>query len=166
MTYLLPTAPIATEAEALRAGRASAISIFIGVVVGLIGVIWTLTHPEILQQAIAQAEAQGGGAAAASGAKFGQYFSYAIILVQLVLGYVQWRSPNKIIAYIFLALIVIGFLMTAAVPLMAGLAPNMPATPAWQIILSLAVMAVQFVLHITGLKGIKKLDQLQLDHAR
>ncbi len=169
MTYLLPTAPITTETEALRAGRASAIAIFIGVVVvGIIGVIWTLTHPEIIQQAIAQAEAQapGSGAIAESSAKFGQYFSYAVIAIQLGLGYVQWRSPNKVIAYIFLALIALGFLLTAATPMLAGLAPNAPAVPAWQIILSLLVMVVQFVLHITGVKGISKLDQLQLASAR
>lgn len=168
MTYLLPTAPITTETEALRAGRASAIAIFIGVVVGIIGVIWTLTHPEILQQAIANAEAQapGAGAIAESSAKFGEYFSYAIIVIQLVLGFVQWRSPNKLIAYIFLALILLGFLLTAATPLLVGLAPNAPAVPVWQIILSLLVMVVQFVLHITGVKGIGKLDQLQLEAAR
>jgi amino acid transporter len=168
MTYLLPTAPITTESEALRAGRASAIAIFIGVVVGIIGVIWTLTHPEILQQAIANAEAKvpGAGAVAQSAANFGQYFSYAVIVIQLVLGFVQWRSPNKVIAYIFLALILLGFLTTAAAPLLAGLAPDTPTVPIWQILLSLIVMAVQFVLHITGLKGIGKLDQLQLASAR
>lgn len=168
MTYLLPNAPITNEAEALRAARASAIAIFIGVVVGIIGVIWTLMHPELIQQAVAQAEAQtpGSAATAEAGAKFGQYFGYAMIVLQLVLGLVQWRSPNKIIAYIFMALIVLGFVMTAAVPLMAGMVPNMPATPAWQIALSLVVMAVQFVLHLTGVKGIKKLDQLQMDSAR
>ncbi len=168
MTYLLPTAPITTEAEAVKSARASAISIFIGVAVGVIGVIWTLTHPEILQNAIAAAEAQtpGAGEVAAASTKFGMYFGYGMILLQAVLGFVQWRSPNKIIAYIFLALIILGFLSTAAVPLMAGLAPNMPATPGWQIALSLVIMAVQFVLHITGLKGMKKLDQLQMDAAR
>lgn len=168
MTYLLPTSPITTESEALRAARASAIAIFIGVVVGIIGAMWTVMHPELIQQAVANAEAQapGSGATAEAGAKFGMYFGYAIILIQLVIGLVQWRSPNKIIAFIFLALIVLGFLMTAAVPLMAGMVPNMPATPGWQIALSLVVMAVQFVLHITGLKGIGKLDQLQMASAR
>ena len=168
MTYLLPNSPITTESEALRAARASAIAIFIGVVVGIIGAIWTMMHPELIQLAVANAEAQapGAGATAEAGAKFGMYFGYAIILIQLVLGVVQWRSPNKIIAFIFLALIVLGFLMTAAVPLMAGMVPNMPATPVWQVALSLIVMTVQFVLHITGLKGMKKLDQLQMDQAR
>lgn len=168
MTYLSPTAPINTESEALRAARASAIAIFIGAAVGVVGAIWTLMHPELVQEAIAQATAQNpeAGPAAAASAQFGMYFGYAMILVQLVLGFVQWRSPNKVIAYIFIALIVLGFLSTAAVPLMAGVVPNMPATPIWQIALSLVVMAVQFVLHLTGLKGMKKLDQLQMDAAR
>lgn len=168
MTYLSPTSPITNEAEALKAARASAISIFIGVVVGVIGAIWTLMHPELVQAAIAQATAQNpeAGQAAAASAQFGVYFGYGMILVQLVLGFIQWRSPNKIIAFIFLALIVLGFLSTAAVPLMAGVVPNMPVTPVWQIALSLVIMAVQFVLHLTGLKGMKKLDQLQMDQAR
>ena len=168
MTYLSPTAPITNEAEALRAARASAIAIFIGVVVGIIGAVWTLMNPQIIDDAVAQAEAQtpGAGAIAQSSAQMGMYFGYAMILVQLILGFIQWRSPNKIIAYIFLALIVLGFLSTAAVPLMAGVVPNMPATPIWQIALSLVIMAVQFVLHLTGLKGMKKLDQLQMEAAR
>lgn len=168
MTYLLPNSPITTEAEAHKAARASAIAIFIGVAVGVIGVIWNLIHPETIQAAIAQAQAQSpeAGQAAAASVQFGQYFGYGIIVLQLVLGFVQWRSPNKIIAFIFMALIVLGFLTTAAVPLMAGLVPNMPATPVWQILLSLVIMAIQFVLHITGLKGIGKLDQLQMASAR
>jgi hypothetical protein len=168
MTYLLPNSPINTESEALRAARASAIAIFIGVVVGIIGAVWMLMNPQIVADAVAQAEAQtpGAGAVAESGAMFGQYFGYAIILIQLVLGFIQWRSPNKIIAFIFMALIVLGFLMTAATPLFANMAPNMPATPVWQIALSLIVMVVQFVLHLTGVKGISKLNQLQMDAAR
>ncbi|CAN5279746.1 hypothetical protein BH09PSE1_BH09PSE1_06060 [soil metagenome] len=168
MTHLLPTTPITTEAEALKAARASAISIFIGVVAGIIGAVWTLMHPELVQAAIANAEAQapGAGATAAGGAQFGMYFGYAMIVLQLVLGFVQWRSPNKIIAFLFIALIVLGFLTTAAVPLMAGLVPNMPATPSWQIVLSLVILVIQFVLHITGVRGIGKLNQLEMDAAR
>lgn len=168
MTYLLPNSPINTESEALRAARASAIAIFIGVAVGIIGAVWMLMNPQIVADAVAQAEAQapGAGAVAESSVKFGQYFGYAIILIQLVLGFIQWRSPNKIIAFIFMALIVLGFVMTAATPLFASMAPNMPATPIWQIALSLIVMVVQFVLHLTGVKGISKLNQLQMDAAR
>jgi len=168
MTHLLPTTPITTEAEALTAGRASAISIFIGVVVGVISVVWTLMHPEIAQQAIAQAEAQtpGAGAIAAGTVQGTQYFSYAMIVVQLVLGFVQWRSPNKVIAFIFIALIILGLISVAALPLMATLAPNAPVTPVWQIALSAVILVIQLVLHITGVRGIGKLDTLQMDAAR
>lgn len=168
MTHLLPTTPITTEAEALKAGRASAIAIFIGVVVGVFGAVWTLLHPEIVQQAIAQAQAQNptAGPAAAASAQVGIYFSYAMIVVQLVLGVVQWRSPNKVIAFIFIGLIVLGILATALVPMMSGMVPNMPVTPAWQIALSLVILVVQLVLHITGVRGIGKLDDLQMESAR
>lgn len=168
MTYLLPNSPINTEAEALRAARASAIAIFIGVVVGIIGAVWLLMNPQLVADAAAQAEAQtpGAGAMAEAGAQFSMYFAYAMIVVQLILGFIQWRSPNKIIAIIFMALIALGFAMTAATPMFASMAPNMPVTPVWQILLSLVVMAVQFVLHLTGVKGISMLNQLQMDAAR
>jgi hypothetical protein len=49
--------PITAEAEALRAGGSSAIPILVGVgvVVGLVSLGSTFLHPEILQNAVAQA---------------------------------------------------------------------------------------------------------------
>lgn len=167
MTYLLPTTPITTEAEAAKASKASAISIFIGVAVGIISAVWTLMHPEILANAVASAEATtpGSGAMAQSSAQIGMYLGYGLIVVQAIFGFIQWRSPAKWIAILFIILIVLGVLLTIAGSLMAGMVPNAPVTPMWQIVLSLVIMAVQFVLHITGLKAIGKLEKLQLDAA-
>jgi hypothetical protein len=167
MTHLLPTTPINTESDAAKASKASAIAIFIGVAVGIIGAIWTLMHPEILANAVAHAEATtpGAGAMAQSSAQMGIYLGYGLIVVQAIFGLIQWRSPAKWIAILFIVLIVLGFLMTAAAPVLAGMVPNAPATPMWQIALSLVILVVQLVLHITGLKGIGKLEKLQLDSA-
>jgi hypothetical protein len=149
-----PTAPITTEAEALRAGRASAVSIFIGAAVGAINVAWTAMNPD----AAANTNAAAGQAAL--------WIAGATVVVQLVLGWVQWREPRKVIAIIFLLLIAFGVLTTLAAPMMAGMVPDMPVIPMWQIALSLVIMAIQIVLHVAGLRGIGKLDALQMDAAR
>ncbi len=167
MTYLLPTTPITTEAEAAKASKASAIAIFIGVLVGIISAVWTVMHPEIMAEAVAHAEATtpGAGAMAQSSAQMGMYLAYGLIVIQAIFGFIQWRSPAKWIAILFIILIVLGFLMTAAAPMLAGMVPNAPVTPMWQIVLSLVILVVQFLLHITGLKAIGKLEKLQLDAA-
>ena len=156
-----PRAPITTEAEALRAGRASAISIFIGAVVAAASTAWTLMNPQVLDSAVV-----GMGADAAAAGLGALWFGCAIVVIQLVLGWVQWREPRKVIAIVFLLLLAYGILSTLAAPMMAGMVPNMPVIPMWQIALSLAIMVVQTVLHFAGLRGIKKLDALQMDAAR
>lgn len=168
MTHLLPTAPITTEAEAEKAARASAISIIIGVVVGIIGAVWMATQPQIAQQAIAAAEAQtpGAGAIVAATMQGTIWFGYAMIVVQAIFAFIQWGSPKKWIAILFLVLLALGLISVLASPLAASMNPNAPVTPLWQIALSGVVMVVQIVLHVTGLKGIGKLDQIQMEAAR
>lgn len=147
-----PTAPVTTEAEALRAGRASAVSIFIGAAVSGVSVASAAMNPD------APVNAAAGQAAL--------WIAVAMVVIQLVLGWVQWREPRKIIAIIFLLLIAFGVLSTLAAPMMADMVPDMPVIPMWQIVLSLVIMAVQAVLHFAGLRGINKLDALQMDAAR
>ncbi|NBW07752.1 MAG: hypothetical protein EBR82_06965 [Caulobacteraceae bacterium] len=171
MTYLLPTTPITNEAEALKAARASAIAIFIGVVVGIIGAIWTLMNPQFAEAvAAAQAQMQGGNTEAASmsagGAKVGEYVGYALLVVSAVFGIVQWKKPAKWIAILFMVLIVLfGLLPTACAQVLSGMVPGMPSAPVWLTALSVVSLIVQFILHITGLKGISRLDKIQLDAA-
>ena len=168
ITGMNPTAPIVTEAEAEAAAKASAISIFIGVIAAAVSVAWSLANPAAVQEAVASAA--GGDpdvqAAAAMGAQFAIYVSAGLAVVQLIFGIVQWRNPGKFIAILFLVLLAYGILSTAATPLLAGSLPNMPVIPIWQIALSLVIMAVQVVLHIAGLRGINKLDKLQMEAAR
>jgi len=163
-----PTAPITTEAEAEAAARSSAISIFIGVVVGIIGIVWTLMNPGVIDAAVAQAgaESEQAAAMARTGAQMGLWLAGLFVVAQVVFGVIQWKSPKKWIAILFMVLIVLGALSTAATPLMAGLAPNTPVTPTWQIVLSIAIMIVQLILHIAGLRGINRLESIQMDAAR
>ncbi|WGM30440.1 hypothetical protein [Brevundimonas sp. NIBR11] len=162
-----PSTPITTEAEAERAAKASAISIMIGVVVGLVGLAWTFANPQIMQDAMANA---GGGelgqAQMQAASQIAMYTAGFMVLLQVIFGFVQWRRPGKFIAILFLVLLAYGIVSTAATPLLAGSMPNMPHIPAWQIALSLVIMVIQVVLHVTGLKGIKALDRIQMEQAR
>ncbi|WP_396593947.1 hypothetical protein [Brevundimonas sp. R86498] len=166
-----PTSAITTEAEAERAARASAISIFIGVAVGLVSVAWTLANPGAIAEAAAAASTtQGDTDAAAAGAAVATQAAIwggaAMVVIQLILGVVQWRSPGKFIAILFMVLIALGLASAAITPLMAGLMPDVPTTPIWQIALSVVILVVQLVLHAAGLRGISRLDRIQMEQAR
>ncbi len=163
-----PSSPVTTEAEAERAAKASAISIFIGVLVGLISLAWTMANPAAMSDALATASQGDPSAAAMANASLqaGLWMAGGMIVIQLILGVVQWRNPGKFIAVLFMVLIALGIVMSLAAPLMAASMPNVPDTPMWQIVLSIVVMIVQFILHITGLKGIKQLDRIQMEQSR
>lgn len=163
-----PSSPVTTEAEAERAAKASAISIFIGVLVGLISLAWTMANPAAMSDALATASQGDPSAAAMANASLqaGLWMAGGMIVIQLILGVVQWRNPGKFIAVLFMVLIALGIVMSLAAPLMAASMPNVPETPMWQIVLSIVVMIVQFILHITGLKGIKQLDRIQMEQSR
>ncbi|MGA0546694.1 hypothetical protein ACO2Q1_15585 [Brevundimonas sp. VNH65] len=151
-----PTAPITSEAEAQKAARSSAVSIFIGVVAGIVGIIWSFMIADEL------------AAAAAAGAQAGIWLGVGLTVVQLVFALIQWRDPKKFIAWLFLALIALGFVGTLATPLMADAvaAAGVPPTPMWQIVLSLVTLVIQAVLHVAGLRGMKRLDDIQMSAAR
>ncbi len=163
-----PSTPITTEAEAARAARASAISIIIGVVVGLASLAWTLANPGAMQDAVATASQGGAGDPATTQAALqaGLWMAGGLVLIQAIFAVVQWRSPGKFIAILFMVLIAFGLVSSLATPLLAGSVPNMPNTPIWQIALSVVIMIVQMILHVTGLKGIKALDRIQMEQAR
>ncbi len=167
ITGMNPTAPIRTEAEAEAATKASAISIFIGVIAAGVSIAWSLANPAAMQDAVASAAGSDVNAeAAAMGAQFAIYLTGGLAVVQLIFGIVQWRNPGKWIAILFLVLLAYGILSTAATPLLASSVPNMPVIPTWQIAVSLVVMVVQVVLHAAGLRGINKLDKFQMESAR
>jgi len=170
-----PTAPITTEAEAQAAARSSAIAIIIGVIYGVVGIIVTYaTMGTIKAAAAAAAAAQGtpGGPDAALVANVAVqsalWMGIGFTVIQAILAFVQWRRPNKVIAIIFLALIALGIVSTlASVAMMSSgaLPANAAATPIWQVVLGIVVMLVEAVLHFAGLRGIGKLDKIQMDAA-
>ena len=161
-----PSSPITTEAEAERAAKSSAISIMIGVVVGLIGLAWTYANPQIMQDAMASAGGELGEAQMAAAGQIAMYTAGFMVLLQVIFGFVQWRNPGKFIAILFLVLLAYGIVSTAATPLLAGSMPNMPVIPMWQVALSLVIMVIQVVLHVAGLRGIKQLDRIQMEQSR
>jgi hypothetical protein len=136
-------------------------------VVGIIGALWTLMNPQFAEAvAAAQSQMQGSNPGAAAGAKIGEYVGYALLVVSAIFGIVQWQKPAKWIAILFMVLIVLfGLLPTACAQVLSGMVPGMPSAPIWLTALSVVSQIIQFVLHITGLKGISKLDQIQLDAA-
>ena len=117
-----PKAPIANEAEALQAARASALSIVIGVVVGIISLVWTVMNPQDVNAAVAAAGADSpeAAAAAAGAVQAGLWLAGGLVVVQAILAFIQWRDPKKFIAILFLALLAFGIVSTLASPMMAG----------------------------------------------
>jgi hypothetical protein len=162
-----PTAPIATEAEAEAAARSSAISIFIGVLFAIFSVIYLVTNPQDLSAAMAEQGLSGAEAeaAAAMGAQLGLWSAIGFGVIQLIFGLVQWKNPKKFIAILFIVLLVLGLVSTLATPLMAGM-PGAVAVPIWLTVFTLVVYAIQLILHFAGLRGMNKLDALQIDAAR
>jgi len=162
-----PTAPITTEAEAEAAARSSAISIFIGVIVGIVSVIWMITNPQDVSAALIESgiDAEKAASDAASMAQLTLWSTAGLALIQLIFGFVQWKSPKKFIAILFIVLVILGILLTVSAPLMAGM-PGGVAVPLWQTALSLVILAIQLILHFAGLRGMNKLDALQMNAAR
>lgn len=168
---LNPTAPITTETEAIAAARASAIAIFLGVLWGIIGVVYLLTAGQaVMEAAVAQATAQNPETAGMAG-MMGQaalWMTVCFVVIQAVLGLVQWSKPGIVIPIIFLILVAFGLVSALLSMAMAGQSalPEAAQTPVWQVWGSLIVMAIELVLHINGIRGASKLDKLRLAAAQ
>ena len=154
-----PLSAAATEADARRAARASAIAIFIGVLYGVFGLVVGM---DAMKAGIeSQAAAQSAGSASMM-FQIAIGLAGALIVVQLVLGFVQWAKPNSIIPIIFVILVAYGLI---SVPLGRMMADNMgvetPSIPAWQMTTGLIVMAVELILHIAGIRGANALKRFR-----
>ena len=166
-----PTSQATTEAEALAAARASAIAMFIGAIYGAVGVFMML-NGGMAEMEAAMAAASGGDAATAamsgSMAQFALYAAIFFAVLQAILGFVQWTKPNKVLPILFIVLIVYGIGSTALSQMMAG-QMNMPETAANSPILiavGYVVMVVELVLHIAGIRGVGKLDEIRTSMAQ
>ena len=166
-----PTTPINNEAEALAAARASAIAIFLGVIWGVVGIVYLMTAGQaIMEAAVAQASADAPEMAGMAGmmTQGVLMMSVVFVVIQLVLGLVQWAKPNIVIPIIFLILVIFGLFSGLLGLMMAGQEglPEASATPAWQTWIGLILLVVQVVLHTAGIRGARKLDKLRMDAAQ
>ena len=160
-----PTAPINTRPEAIAAARASAIAIFIGVAWDIVGVIYLATAGSaVMEAALADAAASNPDAAGMSGmaglmtgAAIGT--GIFIVIIQLVLGLVQWFKPNIVIPILFTVLVVYGVGSTLLGLTMVN-EEVAGANPMWFTVLGLVVLVVELVLHIAGIRGANALNKM------
>lgn len=166
LTAMNPTAPIESRADAVTAARASAIAIAIGVVWGLFGLLYMMTGGQAaMQAAVAQAAADNPDAAAMAGAMGGVAIGMIVffIVLQAILGLVQWFKPNIVIPIIFIILVIYGLGTAVLGLMMAGSMPAGAASPMWLTVGGFVVMIVELILHIAGARGASKIKDFEHD---
>ena len=160
-----PTATSTTETEARRAARASALSIGLGVLMGLWSTYYMMTDGKaVMEAAMAEATAATPEAAGMMGAMASVMlgFGIAMVVVQAILGLVQWFKPNIVIPIIFTVLVVYGIGSMALSQMMVEQSQmTVPSVPLWQTIVTWVVLVVQLILHIAGIRGASALSQLR-----
>lgn len=156
-----------TEAAARRAARASALAIFLGVLWGAWGVYYMMTDGrEIMDAAMAQSTAATPEMAGMAGTmtSIAMGMGIAVVVIQAILGLVQWFKPNIVIPIIFTILVVYG-LANMGLSQFIGeemrAQMNVPDVPQWQTILSWVVLIVQLIMHIAGIRGAAALSKLR-----
>jgi hypothetical protein len=164
-----PTAPITNEAEATAAARASAIAIFLGVLWGIAGIVYLMTAGQaVMEAAMAQAAAESPEMEGMTGimTQAALWMSVGFVVIQLILGLVQWAKPNIVIPIIFLILVLFGLISGLMGMMMQG-QEGMPeaTTPAWQLWGGLGIMIIQTIMHIAGIRGARQLDKLRFEAA-
>lgn len=165
-----PTAPIATEAEAVNAARASAIAIFLGVVLGLVGVA-VLMNGGMAAVSDAMAQQAGGDPAVAgmAGAMTSMIIGMAVVMIvaQLILGLVQWFKPNIVIPILFIVFVVYGLGSGLLGQVMAGQmeVPETPMNAPWMQALNYVVLVIQLILHVSGVRGASALSKFRAAQA-
>ncbi|MDP3801014.1 hypothetical protein [Brevundimonas sp.] len=165
-----PTAPITNEAEAIAAARASALAIFLGVAWGLVGLAILLTSGSAAMDAALADAAADAPEMAGMGEMLTQmaiWTAVGMIVIQAVLGLVQWAKPNIVIPIIFVILVAFGLVSGLFGLAMQGQVdvPQAAQTPVWQIAVGIIVLVIQLVLHIAGIRGARQLDQLRFEAA-
>lgn len=155
-----------TEADARRSARASAVAILLGVLWGIWGVYYMMTDGrEIMEAAMTQSAAATPEMADMAGlmATAAMGMGIGVVLIQAILGLVQWFKPNIVIPIIFTILVVYG-LANMGLSQFVGeeirSQMNVPDVPQWQTILSWVVLIVQLILHIAGIRGAATLGKL------
>ena len=153
-----PTATISNAEEAKAAARASAIAIFLGVIWGIVSVVWLMgPGAAVMEAAMAEAAATSPESAGMTEMMTGAAIGVTgfMVVVQLILGLVQWFKPNIVIPILFTVLVVFGLGNALLGMVMAGQMDlgAAAATPGWQVYGGIAVMVVELILHIAGIRG-------------
>lgn len=156
-----PTAPLTTEALALKAAQVSAIGMVLGAVKDVF-VAWYATTDASKEAAARMVEELTGQAQTteqmAQGGQFGLYIAGFFIVLQLVLAFVQWTKPNKVLPILFLVLVVWslgGAVLGLVVPMFAA------AQPMWLTLTTLVLMLLAAITHIASIRGTGKLDEIR-----
>lgn len=166
-----PSAPITTEAEAIGAARASALAIFLGVIWGIVGLVYLMTAGQALMDAaVAEASAQNPEVVGMAGMMTQGLIglSIGLIVIQLIIGLVQWFKPNIVIPIIFTILVAFGLITGLMGAVGVGQPEDAAAfvNPAWLTWGGLAVMAVELIMHIAGIRGARALDRIRMAAAQ
>ena len=87
-----------------------------------------------------------------------------VVVIQAILGLVQWFKPNIVIPILFTILVVYGLGSTLLGQLMGdqlGSQMDVPEVPSWQMVLNYVVLVIQLILHIAGIRGASALSKLR-----
>lgn len=168
---LSPAAKITNESEAKASARASAVSILLGVIWGGITLAW-MTSPEgtaMMQQAMS-ASATPETAALMEGAVGAMIGLTAFIIgLQLIFAGIQWFKPNIIVPILFLLLVAYGLLTgllgVVMADQLAALTGPQPQMPGWITYTNLALLVIQLLLHISGIRGASALSKFRREAA-
>ena len=91
--------------------------------------------------------------------------SIGLIVIQLIIGLVQWFKPNIVIPIIFTILVAFSLVTGLMAALGGGGQPETVAAvanPAWLTWGGLAFLVVELILHIAGIRGARALDKLRM----
>ena len=162
-----PLSTATTEADARRQARASAVAIGLGVLMGVWGVYYTMTEGrEIMDAAMANAATTTPEVAGMAGmmAAAVLWTGVAMVVIQAILGLVQWFKPNLIIPILFTVLVVYGLGNMALSQFVGGemrAEMGVAEPPMVQMVLSWVILIVQLILHIAGIRGASALGKLR-----
>ena len=163
---LNPMASMGNEAEAMAAARASAIAILVGVLYGAFSLVVGLAAVRAGVEAQLAADPQPGMTSDLL-VNIALGMGVFLLLVQLVLGWVQWARPGVIIPIIFAILVGWGVVqILLSIQAAASLGPDAPRVPVVTTVVASVVMLVQLVLHIAGIRGARALDRLRTEADR
>lgn len=163
-----------TETEARQKARASAVALVISAVHGAIGVALLAANLETMRAAMVEAAAAQSAGQPAESAEMVQsmvggaadampWIAGAIVVIQLGLAFWQWAKPNIVIPIIFLLLTIYGLLTAALGIANNGLgASETAASPVWNLILGLVVMALAALFHASGIRGAAALGKYKI----